>query len=113
LVERENLCVRLSRTVVKSSADYATVLDYQGADHGVRTGLSPALRREAKRQGHEVEVRCSSGHRFLRVTRDRLRICRDDFFFVVFVVAFFACARDLDTLRTGSALLDPVSANAA
>ena len=73
LLERKNFCVRLSWTVVKSAADDATVLDYQGADHGIRTGLSPALRRETKRQGHEVEVRCSSGHRFLRVTRDRLR----------------------------------------
>ena len=55
------------------AADDTTVLDHESADHGIRAGLTPALRREAKRQGHEVEVRGGGGHRFLRVTRDRLR----------------------------------------
>ena len=73
LAERKNFCVGLPRTVVISTADDASVLDDEGADHGIRTRLPPALRRETKRQGHEVEVRCSGGHRFLRVTRDRLR----------------------------------------
>ncbi len=55
------------------SADDTAVLHHEGADHGIRAGLTPALRRETKRQGHEVAVRGGSGHRFLRVTRDRLR----------------------------------------
>jgi hypothetical protein len=73
LVERKNFCVGLSWTVVIPAADDAAVLDHEGTDHGIRAGLAPALRRETKRQGHEVEVRCGDGHRFLRVTRDRLR----------------------------------------
>ena len=56
-----------------SAAHDAAILDHEGADHGIGTGLAPALRRETKRQGHEVAVRCGRGHRFLRVTRDRLR----------------------------------------
>ena len=55
------------------AAHDAAVLDHEGADHGIRTGLPPALRRETERQGHEVAVQCGGGHRFLRVTRDRLR----------------------------------------
>ncbi len=73
LLECKNFCVGLPWTVVIPAADDAAVLDHEGADHGIRAGLTPALRRETKRQGHEVEMRCGSGHRFLRVTRDRLR----------------------------------------
>ena len=73
LLERKNFCVGLPWSVVISAADDAAVLDHEGPDHGIRAGLAPALRRKAKRQGHEVEVRGGSGHRFLRVTRDRLR----------------------------------------
>jgi hypothetical protein len=71
--ERKNFCVGLPWTVVIPAADDAAVLDHDGADHGIRTGLALALRRKTKRQGHEVEVRCGGSHRFLRVTRDRLR----------------------------------------
>ena len=71
------------------------------------------LRRETKGQGHEVAVRCGGGHRFLRVTRDRLRGRGTDFVFVVFIVAFFGFARDPETLGMGWELLDPASANAA
>ena len=73
LLECKNFCVRLPWTLVIPAADDAAVLDYEGADHGIRAGLPPALRRETKRQGHEVAVRGGSGHRVLRVTRDRLR----------------------------------------
>jgi hypothetical protein len=48
----------------------------------------------------------------LRVTRDRLRGRGADFVFVVFIVAFFAFARDPETLRMGRELLDPASAKA-
>ena len=113
LAERKDFCVGLPWTVVIPAADDATVLDHEGADHGIRAGLAPALRRETKRQGHEMEVRDGGGHRFLRVTRDRLRGRRADFVLVVFVVAFFAFARDPDTLRLGRERLDPASANAA
>ena len=113
LLECKNFCMRLSWTVVIPAADDATVLDHEGADHGIRAGLTPALRRETKRQGHEVEVSDGDGHRFLRVTRGRLRGRRADFVLVVFVVAFFAFARDPDTLRVGRERLDPASANAA
>ena len=113
LVERKNFCVGLPWTLVIPAADNAAVLDYEGADHGIRAGLAPALRRETKRQGYEVEVRGSGGHRFLRVTRGRLRGRRADFVLVVFVVAFFAFVRDPDALRVGRERLDPASANAA
>jgi hypothetical protein len=72
LVERKNFCVGLPWSVVISAADDAAVPDHEGPDHRIRAGLAPALRREAKRQGHEVKVRCGGGHRFLRVTRNRL-----------------------------------------
>ena len=54
-------------------ADATTASHENRADSGIRAGLAPALRRETERQGHEVAVRCGGGHRFLRVTRDRLR----------------------------------------
>ena len=73
LLERKNFCVRLSWTVVIPAAHNAAVLDHEGTDHGIRAGLPPALRRETERLGHEVAVWSSGGHRFLRVTRDRLR----------------------------------------
>jgi hypothetical protein len=60
-----------------------------------------------------VEVCGGDGHRFLRVTRDRLRGRGADFVFLVFVAAFFAFARDPETLRVERELLDPASANAA
>ena len=96
-----------------SAAQDVAVLDHEGADHGIRAGLAPALRRETKGQGHEVAVRCGGGHRFLRVTRDRLRGRGTDFVFVVFIVAFFGFARDPETLGMGWELLDPASTNAA
>jgi hypothetical protein len=49
----------------------------------------------------------------LRVTRDRLRGRGTDFVFVVFILAFFAFARDPEALGMGRELLDPASANAA
>ena len=73
LVERKNFCVRLPWTVMVSAAHDAAILHYESADHGIRAGLPPALRRETKRQGHEVAVRGGRGHRVLRVPRDRLR----------------------------------------
>ena len=73
LEECKNFCVGLPWTVVISAADDAAVFDDEGADHGIRTGLALALRRETKRQGHETDVRCSDSHRVLRVMRDRLR----------------------------------------
>ena len=112
LLERKNFCVRLAWTVVISAADDAAVLDHEGADHGIRAGRIPALRRETERQGHEVEMRCGSSHRFLRVTRDRLRGRGADFVFVVFVIVFFAFARAPEALRVESDLFDPASANA-
>ena len=111
--ERKNFCVGLPWTVVIPAADDAAVLDHEGADHGIRAGLAPALRRETKRQDHEVAVRCGGSHRFLRMTRDRLRGRRADFVFVVFIGAFFAFARNPETLRMGREPLDPASANAA
>ena len=112
LLERKNFCVRLAWTVVIPAAHNAAVLDHEGADHGIRAGFPPALRRETKCQGHEVEMRCGGSHRFLRVTRDRLRGRGADFVLVVFIVAFLAFARDTETLCVGRALLDPASAKA-
>ena len=112
LLERKNFCVRLSWTVVTPAAHDSAILDHEGADHGIWTGLAPALRRETERQGHEVEMRCGGSHRFLRVTRDRLRGRGTDFVFVVFIVAFFAFARNPDTLRVGRERLAPASAKA-
>jgi hypothetical protein len=48
----------------------------------------------------------------LRVTRDRLRGRGTDFVFVVFIIAFFAFARDPETLRVWREPLDPASAKA-
>src|SRR5262249_28925409 len=109
LIECENFCMGFPRTVVVSTTDDAAVLDDEGADHRIRTGLAPALRREAKRQGHEVEVLCGGSHRFLRVMRG-LRGCRDDF---VFLVSCFAFARGPETLDAGREWLDAASAKAA
>ena len=118
MVERKNFCVGLPWPVVIAAADNAAVLDHEGADHGVRAGLTQALRRETKRQGHEVEMRRGGGHRFLRVTRGRLRGCGADFVFVDFVVFFvvvvvFAFVRGTDRLRGEGAALAPASAKAA
>ena len=113
LVERKNFRVGFPWTVMIPAADDPPVLDYKGTDHGIRAGLTLALRRKTKRQGHEVEVRCGDSHRFLRVTRDRLRSRWADFVFAVFVAAFFARTRDAEALRVGRERLDPASANAA
>ncbi len=95
------------------AAKIAPVLAQKGADHGFRSVFAPAFGRGRKGQGKEVAVRCGGGHLFLRVTRDRLRGRGTDFVFVVFIVAFFAFARDPETLGMGRELLDPASANAA
>ena len=73
LVERKNFCVRLPWTVMVPAAHDAAVLHYEGADHGIGTGLAQALRRETERQGHKVAVQYGVDHRVLRVPRDRLR----------------------------------------
>ena len=112
LVECENFCVRLPWTVVIPAAHDTAVLHHEGADHGIRAGLAPALRRKTERQGHEVVVRCGGSHRVLRVMRDRLRGRGADFVFVVFIVVFFAFTRDPETLPVGREPFDPVSANA-
>jgi hypothetical protein len=75
LVERKNFCVGFAWTTMVSPAHNAAVFHHEGADHGVRAGLAPALRRKTKGQGHEVTVRDGGGHLVLRVTRDRLRGC--------------------------------------
>ena len=56
-----------------SAAHDAAILHYEGADHGIGTGLAPALRRETERQSHKVAVQYGVDHRVLRVPRDRLR----------------------------------------
>lgn len=45
--------------------DLAVIYDDR-ADHGIRARRPPALRGEAKRQGHVVEISVFSGHRLLR-----------------------------------------------
>ena len=121
LLEGKNFCVGLSGTLVIALPDNAAVLDHKGTDHGIRAGLAQALRRETKRQGHEVEMRGGSSHRSLRVTRDRLRgadfglviLAAFVFDFVAAFAVFFAFARAPDCLRAGAALVDPSSAKAA
>src|ERR1041385_7273850 len=94
-----------------SATDDASVLNNDGADHGIWAGPTPALRCETKRQGHEVEMRCGGSHRVLRVTRDWLRSRLAEFVFVVFTVAFLPFTRAPDSLRV--VRLDPASANTA
>jgi hypothetical protein len=108
LLERKNFCVRLPRTPVIPASHDAAILDYQGADHGIWTGLALTLRCEMERQSDEVAVLCSGSHRVLRVTRDRLRGRCADFVFVIFT--FFALARDPDALREERVLSAPAKA---
>ena len=92
----------LARTAMKSLPDNPSVLDDNGSNHGIGAGCPLALRRQAKGQGHVPEVLRADLHRFLRATRERLRIARADF------VAF---AREREDERADG--LAAVSANAA
>jgi hypothetical protein len=58
---------------VKTLPDDPVSLDNHCADHRIRTGRIPALRRQTKGQSHEVEVSLSAGHRLLRREADGFR----------------------------------------
>ena len=100
--ECENFCVGLPWSEMEPGSYDLAVLHHQGADHRIRAGCSLAFRRQAKGQGHVLEILRAGRHRFLRVTRDRLRIARADF------VDF---ARETEAARADG--LAAASANAA
>src|SRR5512134_2061734 len=62
-----------------SLSDDPALLHYQGPDHRIRACRPLTPCRQAKGQGHVPEILCAAGHRFLRATRDRLRVARADF----------------------------------
>jgi hypothetical protein len=69
---------------MKTLADDPALFDDDGTDHRIRTRRSLALHRQAKGQGHIVEISCAVGHRFLRLPEGRLE-------------AGLACFKDFDT----------------
>ena len=71
LMKRENFGVGLSRPVMVSATDDAALRHDKSANHRIRAGLAASLCRETKSHGHEAEVLCGGGHRFLRATRER------------------------------------------
>jgi len=58
---------------MKTLADDPALFDDDSADHRIRARRSTALRRQAKGQGHIMEILCTVGHRFLRLPTDVLR----------------------------------------
>ena len=58
---------------MKTLPDDSVSTNHQGSDHRIRTGRSLALRRQAKSQGHVMQVLIATTHRALRVTRGRRR----------------------------------------
>ena len=71
LLKRQDFRVRKARPEMKALPDAAALFDDHGADHWIRTGRPPALRRKAKGQGHVVEILCAANHRFARTAEDR------------------------------------------
>ena len=64
---------------MEALADDPAVFHDDGTNHRIRANRPPTLRRKAKGQSHVVEILWEAGHRFLRATRDRLRVVRADF----------------------------------
>lgn len=63
---------------------------HQCADHGIGAGGSPALRREAKRQGHVFTIAGRQPHRFVRLGRRTTRLAAGRFFTGACVADFLA-----------------------
>lgn len=102
LPKRQDFRVCFAWAVMKTAPDNTAMLYHYGADHGIGAGRSLALCRKAKGQGHVLQIFRAAGHRFLRVTRDRLRLARAGF-------VVFAC----DDEERLDDFLASASANAA
>ena len=83
---------------VKTLPDDPALTNHYRSDHRIRACRFPALRRQAKGQGHVVQVPSVTTHRALRVTRDRRRrgcdlvgFIRDE---IVVLMDFLASASD-------------------
>lgn len=69
--EGENFRMRKAWAKMKTLADDTALADDHSANHRIRTGCLPSLRRKAKGQGHVVEILCATNHRFARPAEDR------------------------------------------
>ena len=101
---------------MKTLADDPALFDDDGADHRIRACRSLALRRQAKGQGHIVEILCTISHRFLRLPTDSLdagfaRFDDDKDVFLDFAVFTRAVAALLD--KAGLADVSAMAACAA
>lgn len=76
LPQCEDFCVGSSRPEMKTLSDDATLTNHQGPNHRIWACRSPALRGQAKGQGHIAKVVDLFGHRLFRATRDRRRLGR-------------------------------------
>ncbi len=78
---------------MKPLPDDLPLTNDQGPNHRIWASGSPALCRQAKSQGHEVEILFCTGHRLLRREVDGLRLT-GTFFFTGFAIeaAIAACA---------------------
>lgn len=69
--EGQNFRMRKAGAKMESLADDTALVDDHSANHRIRTGCPPSLRRKAKGQGHVVEILCATTHRFARPAEER------------------------------------------
>lgn len=88
---------------MKTPADDPALFDDDGTDHRIRARRALALRRQAKGQGHIVEISCTVGHRFLRLPEGRLGAGLDSFKDFDTFADFTAALADTFTIFLGAA----------
>ena len=90
LAEGDDFGMWAARLAVGPLTDDPAAGYHHGADHRIRAGGTPALRREAKRQGHIVTIAGRRPHRFVRLGRRTTRLATSRFFAGAGVAAFLA-----------------------